>query len=52
MDNALTIALIGLLLKYGPTACLKIIQGLETDEPTLEQIKALTVKAPESYFEE
>lgn len=52
MDNAITLALIEMLLKYGPTAYLKIIQGLGTTEPTLEQIKALTVKAPESYFEE
>ena len=52
MDNALTIALIEMLLKYGPSAYLKIIQGLGTDEPTLEEIKALIVKSPESYFEE
>ena len=52
MDNALTIALIEMLLKYGPSAYLGIIQGLGTVEPTVEQIKALTVKTPESYFQD
>jgi len=46
----LAIALIEMLLKYGPKAYIAIIKGLETDNPTPEQIRALTVKAPESYF--
>lgn len=50
--TALTLALIEMLLKYGPTVYIDIIQGLGTNEPTLEQIQALIVKAPESYFED
>ena len=47
-----TLDLIELLLKYGPGMFSKIIRGLETDEPTEEQIADLKVKAPEEYFEE
>jgi len=52
MEAALTIALIEMLLKYGPSAYLSIIKGLETNTPTVEEIRALLVKAPESYFED
>lgn len=52
MNEALIIALIELILKYGPTAAIQVIKGLETDEPTPEQIRALKIKAPETYLTE
>lgn len=50
--SALMIALIQLLLKYGPEAYIAIVKSLDTNTPTVEEIQALIVKAPESYFEE
>lgn len=50
MNTALTLALIELILRYGPSAAISIIQGLETTNPTPEQIRALKVQAPELYF--
>ena len=50
MSDALIVALIELIIKYGPTAAITLIQGLETDNPTPEQIRVLKVKGPEHYF--
>lgn len=50
MSDAAIIALIELILKYGPSAAIKLIKGLETDDPTPEQIRALMVQPPDSYF--
>lgn len=50
MDSALTVALIELILKYGPEIAIKLIKGLQVDNPTVEQIEALKVKDPEEYF--
>lgn len=50
MSTELTIALIELIIRYGPTAAINIIKGLETDNPTPEQIRALKVNSPEHYF--
>ena len=50
--SPLIIPLIELILRYGPSAAIKIIKGLETEDPTAEDIKALLVNAPESYFKE
>lgn len=52
MESVLVISLIELIIKYGPSAAIAIIKSLETDNPTVEEIRALTVKAPESYFED
>ena len=52
MEAALVIALIELIIKYGPNAAISIIKGLETDNPTPEQIRSLVVKDPKSYFED
>lgn len=48
--NDLTVALIELIIKHGPNVAISIIRGLETDNPTPEQIRALKVKPPEDYF--
>lgn len=50
MKTALILALIELILKYGPNAAIAIIKGLEIDNPTPEQIRALKVKPPEHYL--
>ena len=50
MKEALTIALIELILKHGPTVAINVIKGLENDNPSIEDIKALMVKGPEHYF--
>ena len=52
MEAVLIIPLIELIIKYGPSAAISIIKGLETNNPTPEQIRALIVKAPESYFKD
>jgi len=52
MGAALIVTLIEMLLKYGPSTYLSIIKDLETNDPTPEQIKALFVEAPETYFKE
>ncbi len=51
-DKSMILALIELSLRFGPTAAISIINGLETKEPTVEDIRALMVDAPESYFED
>ena len=50
METALIIALIELILKHGPGAAIGLIKSLETDNPTPEQIRALKVEAPGTYF--
>jgi hypothetical protein len=52
MGAELSIALLELIIKYGPTAAISLIKGLETDSPTPEQIRALKVESPEHYFED
>jgi len=37
--------------RYGPAAATSLVAGLDTDNPTPEQIRALKVKDPEAYFE-
>ena len=39
-------------LKYGPQALIKVIKALESDNPTPEEIRALTVDMPETWFQE
>jgi len=50
MNKSLTLALIELILTHGPNAAIYILRNLEIDNPTPEQIKSLTVKSPESFF--
>lgn len=52
MNPSLTVALIELILTYGPTAAIAIIKGLQKDNPTPDDIKALMVKDPSEYFSE
>jgi len=51
MEAAAIIAIVELAMKYGPAAATALVAGLDTDNPTPEQIRALEVKDPESYFE-
>ena len=51
-STGLTLALIELILKHGPVMAIGIIKALKTDNPTVEDIKALTVEGPEHYFGE
>lgn len=46
----LTLALIELILKYGPSSAISIIQGLKKSQITPDDIKALIVNPPNSYF--
>jgi hypothetical protein len=50
MNFAFSIALIELILRYGPEAVIKIIRSFNKEEITLEDIKALKVKPPKDYF--
>ena len=52
MSTELTIALIELLLKVGPQVFVGIMKAMETDDPTVEDIKTLRVKTPEEYLDE
>ena len=51
MKTAAIIAIVELVMKYGPAAATSLVAGLNTDNPTPEQIRALKVKDPDSYFE-
>ena len=46
-----TIAIIELLLKYGPEAFIKLIKGLQNDNPTPDEIRNLKVNEPERFFD-
>jgi len=37
-------------LRYGPEAAIRLIQGLGKENPTPEEIRALKVDPPSSYF--
>lgn len=50
MEAAAIIALVELAMKYGPEAATKLVAGLSIETMTPEQIRALKVKDPESYF--
>lgn len=49
-STALTLALIELILKYGPSAAISLIKGLGKESVTAEDIKALKVEPPEHYL--
>jgi hypothetical protein len=52
-DALLTLAIIEMILKYGPKAVLTIQGAWANDDPTPEDIRALfIVKKPEEYFKE
>ena len=48
---AISLALIELILKYGPNVAVMIIKSMEPGDITVEKIRALTVQKPETYFE-
>lgn len=51
-DALLTLTIIEMILKYGPTAVIKMQQAWAIDNPTPDDIRALfIVKKPEEYFE-
>ena len=52
MDAIIIIKIVELCLIHGPNIAAKMITGLNVDHVTLEQIEALLVKSPQSYFEE
>jgi len=52
MDPVIILGLANLVLKYGLEASTKMVVGLNTKTPTIEQINALSVKPPEWYFNE
>lgn len=51
MKPAVIIAIVELVMKYGPEMATKLVVGLNVEDPTPEQIRALKVKDPETYFE-
>jgi len=52
MDNALIIAIMQMVLKYGPKAVIAIGEAMKSDNVTAEDIQALFIdKKPEEYFE-
>ena len=51
MKAAVVTAIVELVLKYGPEAATKLVMGLNIQDPTSTQIRALKVKNPESYFD-
>ena len=52
MENKVALALIEMIILHGPTVALKLMQGLDTENPTPEQIRALKVEGPKHYFGE
>lgn len=52
MNETMMIALIDLILKYGPKSAITLIQSLDSSEPTLQEIENLKVNPPEDYFKE
>lgn len=48
---AISLALIELILKYGPNVAVMILKSMEPGDITVEKIRALTVSKPETYFE-
>lgn len=52
MDPVLVLGLANLVLKYGLEAATKMVVGLNTKTPTIEQIEALSVRPPQWYFDE
>lgn len=47
---AISLMLIELILKYGPSIAVRIIQTLEPSDITPEKIRALLVKNPKTYY--
>ena len=52
MDPVVVLGLANLVLKYGLEAATKMVVGLNTKTPTIEQIEALSVKPPMWYFKQ
>jgi hypothetical protein len=52
MDAVVIVAIVELVLKYGPEAAVKLVAGLNLETIAPEQIRALKVEDPESYFKE
>lgn len=51
MQEAMILAIIEKLIRFGPRAVIAIAQLWDTEKPTIEQIKALKIdKDPEEYF--
>ena len=48
---AVSLLLIELIIKYGPSVAVSIMKTLEPTDITPEKIRALMVKPPEHYFE-
>ena len=53
VQEAMVLAIIEMIIRYGPKAVIAIAELWEIDDkPTVEQIKALKiVKDPEDYFQ-
>jgi len=51
METGMILALIEKILDFGVPAVVKGIQAWEIEEPTLEDIQGLKIKAPEEFFE-
>ena len=50
MNDALTVALIETIIKYGPVVALNLFQALNDKDITPEKIRSLKVKDPNEYF--
>ena len=50
METKLILALVELLLRVGPKVFISSIRALQVDEPSVDDIKALMVNAPEDYL--
>jgi len=48
---SISLMLIELIIKYGPSVAVSIIKALEPTDITPEKIRALLVKKPETYFD-
>jgi hypothetical protein len=51
VNTALALALIELILKYGPSVAISLVRAMKVENPTPEDIRALKVDDPETYFD-
>ena len=49
--SQLAIDLIRAIILYGPSFVIKVIRGLQSDNPTPEEIRANLIQMPETFFD-
>lgn len=52
MDPLAVVAIMELVMKYGPEIAARLVTGLAVNNPTEAQIRALMVHPPQWYFDQ